>query len=277
MTNKLALVVAVVLGVLSILGVRFYVEKIKVGYDIKVAPIDVPVAARDLKPGDLVTKGDIQIAQFPHAAIDALGGSQYAANETDKFENTKVVAPIKQGQVFQQYHFRQSSIHGHGLPPLGGDYRAITIIVNPSIGLAGMLRPGDKVDIVVTSAYEEVSGAGMPGAVGQKKKWKVTSTLAQKVDVLAVDNSTEPEAQVFDYTTVTLKLHPEDANRLVHAIHNGWLYQLLKLDDTASPTASTNTVFAEKEFGIVFGDIKAFFDGQIRSGVNGGQPRQPPR
>ncbi len=91
-----------------LLGTRFYVEKIKTSYDQKVAPVDVPVATRDLKEGDIVGKADIAIQQFPHGVVDALGGSEYLANETDEFEGGKIVVPIKQGQVFQRYHFRRS-------------------------------------------------------------------------------------------------------------------------------------------------------------------------
>ena len=44
MTNKLALIVAVVLGVCSILGIRFYVEKVKTSYEQTAQLVDVPVA-----------------------------------------------------------------------------------------------------------------------------------------------------------------------------------------------------------------------------------------
>lgn len=267
MTNKLALVVAVVLGVLSILGVRFYVEKIKDSYNQKVAPIDVPVATRDLKPGDVVAKGDVTIQQFPHGVVDALGGSHYAANETDKFENAKVVAPIKQGQVYQQYHFRQQR-KSNGIPPLGTDWRAITVQVNPPSGLSNMLRPGDKVDIVYTASYEDMQGAASSGSA---KKWKITSTLAQKVDVLAIDNLTEAENQSVEYSTVTLKLHPEDINRLTHAIHVSWPYHLVKIDDTAPPTTNLNVVFADTEWDRVDPDVRAFAEKLAKKRINGGK------
>ncbi|MEZ0231075.1 MAG: Flp pilus assembly protein CpaB [Planctomycetota bacterium] len=264
MTNKLALVVAVVLGVLSILGVRFYVEKIKRTYDEKVAPVDVPVATRDLKPGDFVSKGDITIQQFPHGVIDALGGSNWAANETDKIENAKIVAPIKNGQVFQQYHFRQSKVKTP-LASIGPEWRAMTIAVNPVIGLAGMLRPGDKVDIIFTAGYEDSGGA----AGGAARKWKITSTLAQKVDILAVDSSTDSDASS-EYTTVTIKLRPEDVNRLAACLHNGWQYHLVRMDDTAPASASVFTQWVSNEFDRVYPDIRKYEETRAKSSFNNG-------
>ena len=68
----------------------------------------MPVATRDLRPGDTVMKPDIAIQQFPVGLIDALGGTNWSADETDRIEGAKIVAPMKAGQVFQEYHFRKS-------------------------------------------------------------------------------------------------------------------------------------------------------------------------
>jgi pilus assembly protein CpaB len=260
-TNKLALVVAVVLGVLSILGVRFYVEKIKVAYDTKNAPVDVPVASRDLKMGDTVQKGDIAIAQIPHVVIDALGGSHFLANETDKFEGGKVVVPfIKQGQVFQQYHFRiQRSNSKLTLP---AEYRAVTITTSITSGLCGMLRPGDKVDVVATEAFKDVGIA--TGFAGGKKDLRVTSTILQGVIILAVDNFTDADVQSPDYTTVTLRLHPDEVNRLMYVVDNASPYHLVKVEDTTAPSSAVNAVFSDTEWDKAETEVRTFFNTKNR-------------
>ena len=270
MTNKLALVVAVVLGVLSILGVRFYVEKIKDSYEKKVGLVDIPVAGRDLKKGDTVQKADIQITQFPHAVVDALGGSHYPASETDKIENGKVVVEqIKQGQVFQQYHFAIMS-RKIRFPDIGPEWRAFTIKVQPEQALSGLLRPGDKVDVVVTEHYEGASGGPLPTG---RQKFVVTSTLAQKIEVLAIDGYVDAAVNYSEYQYVTLKMHPEDINRLAYVVDNKWEYHLSKMDDTASTLVSVNPVFADNEYEHSKSEIDDWFRKKIKDRVNQGPPK----
>lgn len=276
MTNKLALVVAVVLGVLSILGVRFYVEKIKKAYDDKNTPVDVPVATRDLRAGDTVQSGDVTLTQVPRIVLDSLGSTHYIATETDKFIGLKVVVPtIKQGQVFQTYHFRAQTVKQRMQIP--SDCRAVTVAVGTVNGLAGMLRPGDKVDVVVTEQFKDQSnGAG--GAGPGHKDLKVTTTLLQKVEILAVDGYTDPETSIGDYSSVTLKLKPDEVNRLVHAIDTGSTYHLVKMDDTASQSSTSNPVFADEEFERVWPEVKAFYDHRAKQQFESRQPPSgPPR
>jgi len=268
-TNKLALVVAVVLGVLSILGVRFYVEKIKVSYDTKSQLVPVPVARRDLKFGDTIQSGDVDMGQIPRAVLDALGDSYYL--EANKFEGAKIVVPlVKQGQVFQTYHFRVSSGIGKKMQ-IPVDCRAFTIAVSPTTGVGGMLRPGDKVDMLVSQAFKDPAGT-LPGT---SRELKITYTFLQAIEVLAVDQITDPDSAVFEYNTVTLKLKVEDANRTQYMIDAGGSYRLVKRSDDATPSSSSNPVFAESEFARIQDQINEELRKTLQKRVN--QGNQPPR
>jgi len=268
-TNKLALVVAVVLGVLSILGVRVYVEKIKTTYENKVGLVDVPIAGRDLNKGDTIQKSDISIAQFPHAVVDALGGSQYPANETDKIEGQKVVVQtIKSGQVLQLYHFAGRT-GTRKLQAIGPEFRAMTIKVTADSGVAGLIRPGDKVDLICTEGFKTLGASGLPAGHAELK---VTATLVPRVDVLAIDSFTDPAVNYSDYSLITLKLLPEDANRVASAVDASWPIHLAKLDDDAKPS-SANPIFADNEYERVRVDIENFFKDATKRRVNTPGPK----
>ena len=262
MTNKLALVVAVVLGVLSILGVRFYVEKIKSQSAASTAPVPVPVARRDLKFGDVVQSADVDIQNVPRAVLEVLGESYYLQdNVKAALEGRRIIVPvIRQGQVFQTYHVNASSGGGKGLKINDTAYRALTVSVGQVTGLAGMLRPGDKVDLIVTTTFKEQANL--------QKELKVTETLLQGVEILAIDNITDADAQVFEYTTVTFKLKQEDVNRVVFAQDNGGSLHLAKMDAGASPSSSVYPVFADTEYARISDEIQRILRDIIQRKMN---------
>ena len=239
MTNRLALVVAIVLGVLSILGIRFYVEKIKTQYDTQAQLVDLPVAARDLSQGQVVTEKDIQTRKFPRAILEGLG--KYM-DDQKAIENSKVVIPeIKQGQVFQYYHFRRALTRS--ALRIGEGFRAVTIPLSTVNGIAGMLKPTDVIDIVVTTDFKVVGGPGITG-----KQFRVTRTLLKKVQILALDDKTDPETQYTDYATATLQLTPDDANRFLNAMDLGATLHILKVEAKEEPGPGSNPMWDNRAY-----------------------------
>jgi pilus assembly protein CpaB len=266
-TNKLALVVAIVLGVLSILGIRVYLEKIKSGYELQAQPIPEVVATRDLHQGDVVAKSDITSKDFPRSVIDALGDSRYK-NDASAVEGLKVVVgEIKAGQIFQQYHFRRSDRSKRFEVPIGK--RALTIPVNVVNGLSGMLRPGDHIDIVTTEEFQMVLPAGLQ-IPGLKDKIKVTRTLLHKVLILATDAMTDAQAASPDYQTLTLELTSADANRLIFHMDSGAPIHVTKIDDSTG-AAGPELMFGDKAYQEVETDMQSYWEGRRALKGNGGR------
>lgn len=208
MTNKLALVVAVVLGVLSIVGIRLYVDKIEKNNLILQNLVDVLVASRDIPAGKVFGPEDVEIAQFPAHVMD---GAFRKSNITDKATviGLKTIEPIGAGQVLQTYHF-QKSVRGPRLR-FEKEYRAITIPISRVGGVAGLLKPSDQVDVVINTQLQDATGANLV----------VTRTLLRNVLILAVDANTDPFTELSSYQTVTLRLRPEDCNKLSFCLYNG--------------------------------------------------------
>jgi pilus assembly protein CpaB len=253
-TNKLALVVAVVLGVLSILGIRAYVEKMKQDFDNRVAPVELPVAAREVNAGELMTKSDITMKSFPRAVVEGIGDSYYKTPEEVLAIVPKVVVPsIHQNQILQQYHFTKPRINRKAMA-LDKEHRALTIPITPMNSIAGMLRPGDKIDIVVTQDFKD-QGAMYAG----NKPLRVTTAMLRNITVLATDNVTEPESTTSDYTTITLKLTPLDVNKLTLAMDMGWPFHIVKRDETSTEVTEQNLTTGDHLWMDVEAEVRKFY------------------
>lgn len=209
MTNKLALVVAVVLGVLSIVGIRLYVDKIEQQQLIMQNLVDVLVASRDVPAGKVFGPEDVEIAQFPAHVMDQ---AFRKSNITDRTTiiGLKTVEPIGAGQVLQQYHFQKTGSSRQKLN-FPKEYRAITIPISRVGGVAGLLRPSDQVDVVINTQMQDARDANLV----------VTRTLLRNVLILAVDSNTDPFTELSGYATVTLRLRPDEANKLAYCLYNG--------------------------------------------------------
>ncbi|MCW8140038.1 MAG: Flp pilus assembly protein CpaB [Planctomycetota bacterium] len=229
MTNKLALVVAVVLGVLSIVGIRLYVDKLEKQHQIRQNLIDVFVASRDLAPGRALTREDVEIGQFPAAFIDA---AFRKTNITDinTIVGERTVESVVAGQVLQQYHFQKRTTRRFTFDK---EYRAITIPMNRVGGVGGLLRPADQVDVLVNMPLSDQTGASLA----------VTRALFRNVLVLALDTNTDPFMDFGGYATVTLRLRPEDCNKLAFSLYNGASIHLTYVQPgTPEPTGYDSTV-----------------------------------
>jgi len=96
------------------------------------------------------------------------------------------------------------------------DKRAVSVQVNSAAGIAGLIKPGDMVDILVTLPAQEK-----------------TITVLQNVQVLAINQQTEmkeqkKEANAGGSAIVTFALSLKDAEKLVLAENKGPLQLLLR-------------------------------------------------
>ncbi|MHB9106406.1 MAG: Flp pilus assembly protein CpaB [Armatimonadota bacterium] len=107
--------------------------------------------------------------------------------------------------------------------------RAVAVALDPIIGVAGFLKPGDRVDVVATFTVDEI---------------KVTKTVLQDVTLLAIGPEVRPEQEVRTASTktsrpqeqanATLAVTPTQAEKLILAEAGGRLRLTLRpADDRA--------------------------------------------
>ncbi len=255
MNNKLALIVAVVLGILSIIGIRLYVDGIILDNRIKTEPVDCFVSTKNIEPGRTFTLDDVIENQFPRQVLEAYKNSRITDKTT--IIGARVQAKIEMGQVLQTYHFA-TKIVGKKLE-YGKEYRAVTLPINKVTGVGGLLRPGDFVDIIVNIKLLD-AGKDILGV----KELPVSRSMFKSVLVLATDLVTDPSDidAGKGYTTVTVRLRPEEVNRVLFAQYNGGVIHLCQAQSGTAEYVGFNPVITNSLYNDVKDEIQAILQDQ---------------
>ncbi len=161
------------------------------------------VAERELMPGMVVTAKDMKSAPWPKKAV--LQGSFHDIKE------------LKGRAAARRIFVGEPILEGHLVPKGGGTglaaiipkgKRAVAVRVNEIIGVAGFIKPGDLVDVIVT--MEPKKGEGV-----------ITKMVLQRVPVLAVGQEiTREGGKAKRVSAVTLLVSPADAEKLALASRN---------------------------------------------------------
>jgi pilus assembly protein CpaB len=228
-TNWLILLAAIGLGVgavyMSNSLIRQRLADVEAAAKRGQETVDVVVAKRDLVPGDALTSDVVAVRRIPKQFAHE-GGLR--PQQFDAFENQRVVTPVKRGEELLaiQTEGNGSNIFSNQVKK---GYRALTFEVDEVNSISGMLRPGDRIDLIYTS-----KGA----ANGQD----VTVPLLSNVPVLATDQSLtrrdDGTGKQRTFTTITLEVSPFDADRIIVAKSAGQLTAVLRHPDdgTANQT-----------------------------------------
>ena len=161
------------------------------------------VAELEIAPGMTVTSKDVKIAPWPKKAV-LKGAFHDSKNVVGRAAARRILAgePILEGHLIPKGG-------GTGLAaiiPKGR--RAVAVRVNEIIGVAGFIKPGDLVDVIVT--MEPMKGEGV-----------ITKTVLQRVPVLAVGQEiTRENGKPKRVSAVTLLVGPADAEKLALASRN---------------------------------------------------------
>jgi pilus assembly protein CpaB len=184
----------------------------------------VVVAARDLARNEAVTGEKFQKREFP---AEFLPSAAIRPEHFAQYIGSRLAAPLKRGDPLQNDQLESAS--NVFSSTLENGNRALTTEVDEVNSISGMLRPSDRVDLMVTAR-----GSG----TGAKE---TTFTLLSNVEVLATGQSTrkrEGNAQARTYTTITLSVSPENAQRIVVAKNSGKLTAVLRNPDDAAANAT---------------------------------------
>src|SRR6266496_4319069 len=189
--------------------------------------VDVIVAANDLQVGAKVEEHDIKIIKVP--AADLPPG---APRRRSDVVGHGVIVPISKGEFILPNRLAGENA-GSGLPSLiPPGMRAVSVRVNEVVSVAGFVRPGNRVDVLLT---------GTPGTGNEQQ----TTTVLQNIAVLTsghtLERSSTGEAQ--NTTVITLLVSPDDAQRLTLASSEGHIQLALRnpLDTKQDDVPSSNS------------------------------------
>lgn len=188
---------------------------------------DEPVTLNDIKP--------LKVKRFKSAADREILWSM-----NDKILGQTLANSLSTGSILQWSDFQLAAKGVKGLSDLitQGD-RAISISVDATSSVTGLINPGDNVDIVGTFRFPEMKG--------DKTLDTLTITILQNVKILATGTDTgkftlNKNARRKNYSTVTLSLTPKEVEMIIFASQKGRLSLSLRNNEETKIEASLQSV-----------------------------------
>ncbi len=203
----------------------------------------LPVAARLLETGTIISETDITIQEFP---IDtpAVG----VISDTTELVGVQVLEPVQQGAVF-----RATALRGTGnTGPLSNAIApARVVLAFPAADLLSQSRvitPGDRIDLLLTLDLVDTTGVG-----GETRTGRSTNFTVQNINVLQVvrDRPTEENPNPAP-SALILELEPQDAVRVKFVKDNGGVIDFAlrsRLDTEVFDVDAYNLDNLRDEFG----------------------------
>ena len=209
------------------------------------------LAARYLSVGTLLGEDDVvpdalEVGRIPAGAVPAKSG--------DDILGTAVRVPIDAGTPVRFTDLVHPGARGFLSLILSPGMRAVSVNIGPATRHAGLIDPGDRVDVIFTASapstefFEEI--ALLAGAAGGGAR--LSRTVFEDLRVLAIDRKVRPPAvggeeppeQRQEIATATLEVSPAQAPALVHANREGELALAVRAarpaPDPASPPSAVH-------------------------------------
>jgi len=218
LTRRSVVLAALCAGALAALLAYFWLQGQRVRAAEMSEPVTVVVATQDIPVRTVIEPGMVRETQRPVGALpsncavsvrEVLDGVTTAALAADEPVQRAAVAP------------RTAAMGLAYVVPMG--MRAVTVAVDPIIGVAGFLKAGDRVDVLATFKVDKIS---------------LTKTVLQHVELLAIGAEVRPEevdrpasekaARPKQQPNATLAVTPEEAEKLILAESEGKLRLILR-------------------------------------------------
>jgi pilus assembly protein CpaB len=234
----MAFTVAVLLGLLSAFLVYSYIKKKEAAANQGQNVISVVASKRPIRKNDVISDIDTFFVERRVRAVDAPKG-WIPWNDVEMFVGRRIYETVPRGMLVLSSYFlptdRSREERSELNIPKG--MRAITLAVDQITGVGGLLKPRNRVDVLLVT--ENTFAAG--GARGAAAEELISATLLSNVGVWAVDSRTAamPPSRAAggrrNYSAITLLVTQEEAELLAMGQKVGTLIltQRRSIDNTA--------------------------------------------
>ncbi len=204
------------------------------------AEVKIVVAAHALRPGTLLKSDDLTTAKMAPADLPEnvlRDGSVQVAD----LNGTMVRRSLRSGEPLLSNDILRPADHGFLAAVLGPGMRAISVAVDVVTGTAGLIWPGDHVDVLLTQAIDDASRP-----IGQRV---AAHTVLDNIRVIAIDQKlgegASPDAtNTKPASTVTLEVSAEQAERIVVATRIGKLSLVVRSAEAGGvPEAADHVIW----------------------------------
>lgn len=224
--RSLTLVAAAVLLVVgTIVFARSWLESQRAtvaspNLEAKKEATQVLVAKQDLPVGAFVTQEVLRWQSWPD---DSLPESYLRKKDTkaETLNGTVVRQSFSEGQPITMDRIISPGERGFLAAVLQAGFRAVSIPIGAASGIAGLIFPGDRVDILLTHAIE--TGGGQD-AENEGSEPRASETILKNVRILALDQKVDDQNEEPRLAkTATLEVLPKQAEILAVARELGSL------------------------------------------------------
>lgn len=271
MKNKQALLVALIMGFISIVMLFAYVKKVKSEATKGMELVKVLVAKEDLTGGTVLKNSNLLYRKYPAKYVE---GRAISPDESSLVLGKRLKwgvqkkRPILWSDIEMVEEREVSSLIEKGM-------RAVTVPVSKVSGVGGLIEPGMSVDLLYVfninsmlpkkkrrtsqnnDAIKNIREMMMAKALDKAENEKGIMTLAQNVKVMAVDNRTSYSVagatnnKTASYSTVTLLVKPKLSQIILYAQENGKLIFSLKNKSDVATVEGDRIVTAEDLIGLI--------------------------
>ena len=214
------LVAGIVLTILAVSVARQRITNLEQEIRERNTPVEIVVASEEIPEGGVISVNNLSKKEVPSPAA---GRRNIPAGEFERVLGSRVRGNLGAGEPILWSDLEDPSAEQRFSRTIPAGRRAVTVDADPLSSFAGLLRPGDRLDIL----YEPEAGSGF-------------RPLLYDVPVLAVDRFErivrDGDAQT-EFSTLTLSLLPAEGARIASASRTGKVSYLLRNpNDHALPT-----------------------------------------
>ena len=278
MNNWLSLVLAAVLGTVSAVALNGWKNAQEEALRKEYVTRPILVTEHSIKAGTVLTPSTVnKFLVEKQIPVKYIVAGMMTMNDVDRYRNYVITHRINaDAPLLSQFLEPNLAQNATDDSVVLEGFRAVTVPVDQVGGVAGLLRAGDRVDVVGTFDVATAAAlssptptapavpagipaprpapVALPAATGRSSEMhRVTIPLLEAARVIALDNLTRADKTSFGermYRSVTLEVTPYDALRLLNAIEQGKVQFLLR-----------NRIEVDREFtggGPVGVDLKQF-------------------
>lgn len=184
------------------------------------AALAVLVARKPLPAGMFIKPEDLRWQAWPEGAVDSsyiLEGKR----DIKAFVGAVARRGIAAGEPVTDARIVLPGDRSFLAAVLTPDMRAVAIPVNAHSSIAGLVMPGDRVDLILSHKFD--TAAGVEG--GKREVHAASETVLTNVRVIAIDQSTSDQknAKVGVPKTATIEVSPRQAEIVTVAMELGKL------------------------------------------------------
>ncbi|MGF1477071.1 MAG: Flp pilus assembly protein CpaB [Geminicoccaceae bacterium] len=235
-------------------GTALYVRGWLASQRTDVAPVEAAVQPQPVTTQVLVADVDLAIGTFVRP--EQLRWQDWPSDdlpeafmlrgavEIEDFSGAVVRRTMTTGQPLLSANVVKPGSRGFLAAVLEPNMRALSVPVNEASSNAGLIFPGDQVDVLLTQRLEVQFSGGGDEVGGDSEDRVVTETVLDDVRIIAMgrrlQDASEGDSNERDLRTATLEVTPEDAEILALVAELGKLsLSLRSLASTDQPALLT--------------------------------------